>query len=98
MYFIGLIDILQKFNLVKWLERGFKRQASFLTSNDTWSVGDFKGESAASESFFRFIQPDTGMKSPPPMSPTVWDGAEHSVEEPQRYASRLLDYIRGVLE
>ncbi|TPX47586.1 hypothetical protein SeLEV6574_g02580 [Synchytrium endobioticum] len=105
VYFIGLIDILQKFNLAKWFERGLKRQASFLTTTETWRVGDLTTEGATSL-LSKPMQSDYGTRSPLPTSPTLrsmsplsgWDGVEHSVEEPQRYASRLLDYIRGILE
>ncbi|KAJ3077771.1 hypothetical protein HK102_004982, partial [Quaeritorhiza haematococci] len=33
VYYIGIIDILQKFSFVKWLERGIKRQASQMFGN-----------------------------------------------------------------
>jgi hypothetical protein len=66
VYFFGLVDILQKYNLRKRIERGLKRSTSRL-------------------------------RATAPLLTETYLGVEDSVEAPERYASRLLEFMNKVL-
>ncbi|TPX34861.1 hypothetical protein SmJEL517_g02634 [Synchytrium microbalum] len=89
IYYIGIIDILQRFNFSKWVERGLKRQASFLTEQWRGSESD-EGLNSPKSPTLQAVSPTNHS--------TVWEGIEHSVEEPQRYASRLVDFVTQILD
>jgi hypothetical protein len=66
VYFFGLVDILQKYTIKKWIERGLKRSTSRLRAS----------ANPVTETFI---------------------GIEDSIEEPERYASRLVEFMNKVI-
>ncbi|KAJ3074536.1 Phosphatidylinositol 5-phosphate 4-kinase type-2 alpha [Podochytrium sp. JEL0797] len=124
VYFIGLIDALQKFNFAKWIERGIQRKKhgasssaiARTSSNSCISQQSSTGSNAscvtirADHPLDDHVAIDVTVGVP--VSPTGSSGGggqvcgrrvsgslampEVSVEEPGRYAERLLDFVRGV--
>ena len=156
IYYFGVIDILQKYNFSKWLEKGLKRQTSQMIiagpssffsssaastnlhnnmgssvasvlSSQSHTSGATPGSSAAdSYQALRYnrrnmlrgrppqintaaiveepenileddVIPPQQLKSPKENETYLFDGPlETSVEEPNRYASRLVHYIESI--
>ncbi|RKO89058.1 hypothetical protein BDK51DRAFT_40117 [Blyttiomyces helicus] len=131
VYYLGMIDILQKYTYAKWLERGIKRETNRLFSNPTPLASMFAPSaiSAAPASppspplpplptprantppaivTKRRSHPPSNDSNPAPPSPSKppdspgfllpgMDAWEMSVEEPGRYAERLVEFIRGII-
>ncbi|KAJ3105392.1 Phosphatidylinositol 5-phosphate 4-kinase type-2 alpha [Phlyctochytrium planicorne] len=113
VYFIGIIDSLQRFNFSKWLERGIQKQrqifspkASIPTSpgreieTPKSLAGLFQSSpttparSSSSVSFKLDVSED---QETAPFVMSEQDRNEISVEEPGRYAKRLLDFLDRVI-
>ncbi|KAJ3177964.1 WD repeat-containing protein 78 [Gaertneriomyces sp. JEL0708] len=125
VYFIGLIDILQKYNMRKWLEKNIMKRPMFrsavplpdspVSAIPTSLVGLFSNDHSDSDAgtsrSARRGSSGSLIPVPPalptsPMGehegvPTVMlpgmENEEMSVEEPGRYAERLVGFIKGVL-
>ncbi|ORY48206.1 SAICAR synthase-like protein [Rhizoclosmatium globosum] len=125
VYYIGLIDTLQKFNLAKWVERGIQRKKHAAVRSTTISHGSNSSQQSSQSSLSnncRSISEDSisnsiseSMTSGPSISSDVWPPIpqsspirknscvsislsvpEVSVEEPGRYAERLVDFMTGI--
>ncbi|KNC98705.1 uncharacterized protein SPPG_06383 [Spizellomyces punctatus DAOM BR117] len=110
VYFIGIIDILQKYNMLKWLERNFKRpifssRADIPTSLSTLFSPTQDPPSSpivapSTPPSSVYTSPVTSPVMSPIPAPVVLPGMENfenSVEEPGRYAERFVGFIRGVI-
>ncbi|TPX72970.1 hypothetical protein SpCBS45565_g00371 [Spizellomyces sp. 'palustris'] len=110
VYFIGIIDILQKYNMLKWLERNFKRPIFSSRADIPTSLSNLFSPTQDSPSSpivapstppsSVYISPVTSPVMSPIPAPVVLPGMENfenSVEEPGRYAERFVGFIRGVI-
>ncbi|KAI8616567.1 hypothetical protein BC830DRAFT_1117452 [Chytriomyces sp. MP71] len=123
VYFLGLIDVLQKFNLAKWIERELHRHRSrtslFLGggSGSPTTQPDVLVRRAISEQSLTLAPRESGCvvnktRSIPVLVPnpeipylaarknsmsSISSGTETSVEEPGRYAERLMNFAATLL-
>jgi hypothetical protein len=108
VYYFGLIDILQKYNMAKWFERGIKKQKTQFFGRDTPSLSQI----FAAQSSDPKIYPSP-LGSPPEVSASLvkdresWISnssditstvGEPSVEEPNRYATRLYEFVETIFQ
>ncbi|KAJ3417186.1 Phosphatidylinositol 5-phosphate 4-kinase type-2 alpha [Chytridiales sp. JEL 0842] len=113
VYFIGLIDTLQKFNLVKWIERGLvhtttarsrhSSSSSFSTATGGGSVvaagyGKVDGGFVQEDVQCGASDVDGGRRrgGAGSVENFLFEVPEVSVEEPGRYAARLLRYMDAI--
>ncbi|RKP08096.1 phosphatidylinositol-4-phosphate 5-kinase-domain-containing protein [Thamnocephalis sphaerospora] len=108
LYFIGLIDVLQRYTFFKKLERGIKgANAHLRVAVDTTTISARDGHNGADNPTNPLA--DANDNSRRMLLSSTWSNAmsvrdmftlereEHSVEEPGRYAERLLDFVRTVI-
>jgi hypothetical protein len=108
VYYFGLIDILQKYNMAKWFERGIKKQKTQFFGRETPSLSQIFAS-----------QPNDLKTYPSPLGSPPESGAsfskdreswasnssdiisivgEPSVEEPIRYATRLYEFVETIFQ
>jgi hypothetical protein len=94
IYFIGLIDILQRYTLFKKIERGIKgANVHLLGGMDSNTLGQGDTASHASAIARRTLLTSTWSNAVSDM----FERSEHSVEEPGRYAERLVEFVRAAI-
>ena len=100
VYFVGIVDCLQSYNFVKWMEKEWKDTALFLPRRKSHTLDKQAKlrKKSCSSTLENFAVPHSSVLLKKSESISHLVGLENSVEAPDRYAQRLLIFLDSIIE